>query len=304
MTISNQTLEVAHRDGDLPPLHDEIETKENATTDGDETVLRPPSGWMPVDIEELLRYRDLLWMLSRRDIIVRYKQSAMGSAWAVLQPLSMMIIFTVVFGVIAKMPSAEIPYPVFVLAGLIPWAMFSQGITKAAVSISSEYMVSKIYFPRMYLPAAAVNVFTVDLLISLGLYAVVLLIYRIPPAWTVVFLPILIFLTYIATLGVSLIFSSTMVFYRDVGLLVPYLTQFLMFLTPVVYPLSIIKDPAVRYLLALNPMFGIVSGYRSAILGVEWDPVCLVISTVSTIAIFVGSLVYFRRLEPYFIDVV
>ncbi len=271
--------------------------------ESEELVIGGRTGRLLIDWNELIQYRELLWNLTMRDVTVRYKQSALGSTWAVIQPLSMMLLFTLFFGKVAQLPSDGFPYPVFVFAGLIPWTMFSQGLTKATLSIAHEHMVTKIYFPRLYLPAAAVGVFLVDLLISLGIYAVILFFYRVVPSWTVIFLPVLVLLTYVATLGMGLFFSAISVFYRDAGFFVPYLTQFMMFLTPVVYPLSMIEEGSnLRSLMSLNPMFGIVIAYRSAILGVEWDKTSLAISTASTLGLFVAALFFFRWLEPHFVD--
>ena len=277
--------------GDRPP------------TEFHELVIRPRSGWMPIDWEEMWAYHELLWFLVWRDISVRYKQTILGSAWAILQPLMLMTIFTVVFGRFAKFDSEGLPYPVFVFAGLIPWTMFSQGFPQAALSlINQQNLLTKVYFPRIFVPVAAALVFVVDMVFSLGIYAVILLYYRIAPSWTIIFLPVLILLTLIATLSVGLTLAALTVFYRDFKNIVPFLTQIFMYVTPVIYPAKLITRPLYRWILSLNPMFGLVTAYRSAILGLEWDVGSLVISVASGVSLFIFSVFYFRKTERRFAD--
>jgi lipopolysaccharide transport system permease protein len=276
-----------------------------ADSDSFELVIRPQSGWIKIDWKELVAYRELLWFLIWRDILLRYKQTVLGGAWAILQPLTMMLTFTFIFGRVAKLPSQDLPYPVFVFAGLIPWTLFSQGFSQASLSlVNHQQLLTKVYFPRMIVPAAAAAVNLADLIISLGLYAVILICYHIVPSWTVVFLPLLILLTLIATLGIGLTFSAVTVFYRDLRHIVPFLTQILMFVTPVIYPASMIKEPMYRWIMSLNPMFGIVTAYRSAILGLVWDFTCLAISSVVALGGFLFGMFYFRRTERRLSDFV
>jgi lipopolysaccharide transport system permease protein len=286
----------------LGPAPDDSD--DDVTGDSMEVVIRPRSGWIAVNWKELFSYRELLWFLVWRDIAVRYKQTILGSAWAVLQPMMTMLIFTLVFGRIARLPSMGFPYPVFVFAGLIPWTLFSQGMPQAAQSlVNQQQMLTKVYFPRLFVPTAAAAVYLLDLLISLGLYSLILAHYRVTPAWTVVFLPLLILLTLIATLGIGYLFTAVMVFYRDIRHAIPFLTQMFLYVSFVIYPGSEIKRDFIRYLLSLNPMFGLIMAYRSAILpGVPWDLPCLAISTASAVAIFVFALFYFRRTERAFAD--
>ncbi len=311
-----------------PPMVEPSEPSHDPLDDLPVRVIRPRSGWIRVDWKELFAYRELLWYLVMRDISVRYKQSVLGSAWAVIQPVTMMVIFTVVFGRIAKVPHDdlpylegetiaahldriakvphdELPYPVFVFAGLIPWTMFSQGFTKAATSLVQEvHLMSKVYFPRIFLPTAGIAVFLVDLVISVGIYALVLLYYGVMPSWTVIFVPLLVVLTFIATMSFGLMFGSLMVFYRDVRFFVPFLSQILLFLTPVVYPVSLIRNPAYRWIMSVNPLFGIVAAFRSAILGVGWDFPCLAISTATALVSCMFAVFYFRRMEHFYVDFV
>jgi len=268
-----------------------------------EIVIRPRSGWLSIDWKELVDFRELLWFLIWRDISARYKQTILGGSWAVIQPLMMMTIFTLIFFRFANFPSQGFPYPVFVFAGLIPWTMFSQGFAQAALSlISQQQLLTKVYFPRIFVPTAAAAVFLVDLIVSLGIYAVVLMYYRVMPSWTVIFVPLLVALTFIATMSVGLTLSALTVFYRDFRHIVPFLSQILLYLTFVIYPGSMIRQPLYRWILSLNPMFGIVMAFRSAILGLEWDKTCLAISTATALGSFLFGVYYFRRIERLFAD--
>jgi lipopolysaccharide transport system permease protein len=288
-----------------PPKSDFTLRSYDARGDLPVRVIYPRSGWIGFDWQELFAYRELLAYLVMRDVSVRYKQTALGSAWAIIQPVTMMLIFTVVFGMIADIPHDHFPYPVFVFAGLIPWTMFSQGFAKAAVSVAlEEHMMTKVYFPRIMVPIAGIAVFVVDLLISLGIYALILLFYGVMPCWTVIFVPLLIALTFIATMSLGLVFSTLMVFYRDFRYFVPFIAQIIFYVTPVVYPASLIRNPTYRWIMSLNPMFGIVPAFRSAILGVEWDFPCLAISTASALLSCTFAIFYFRKMEPLFVDFV
>jgi lipopolysaccharide transport system permease protein len=248
-------------------------------------------------------HRELLVFLVWRDISVRYKQTVLGWAWAVLQPLLMMMIFTLIFGRFAQIkPPHDIPYPVFVFAGLIPWTLFSQGLTHSALSlVNQQQLLTKVYFPRLFVPMAAACVFLVDLLISLAIYAVILSAYGVKPSWGVVWLPVLIPLTLFATLGYGVMLAALTVFYRDFKHIVPFLVQILMFLTPVIYPAEWV-GPRATLILSLNPIFGIVNAYRSAILGTDWNIPSLAISTASALAMFTFAIYYFRRTERRFAD--
>jgi lipopolysaccharide transport system permease protein len=288
-----------------PPMADRSMPSHAAVDDLSARVIFPRTGWIRIDWRELFAYRELLLYLVIRDVSVRYKQTVLGTAWAIIQPVSMMLVFTVVFGSIANLPSDGFPYPVFVFAGLIPWTLFSQGFAKAAASLAlEEHLMSKVYFPRIFLPIAGIAVFLVDQVISLGLYALLLLYYRVVPSWTVIFVPLLVALTFIATMSLGLMFASLMVFYRDFRYFLPFLSQFILFVTPVIYPLSMIKNPTHRWVLSLNPMFGIVPAFRSAILGVDWDLTCLAISAATALLTCTFAVFYFRRTEHQFVDFV
>jgi lipopolysaccharide transport system permease protein len=287
----------------LPPESNPLMSSHVDPASSFEIVIRPRSGWLSIDWKELVDFRELFWFLIWRDIAARYKQTILGGSWAVIQPLLMMVIFTLIFSRVANFPSQGFPYPVFVFAGLIPWTLFSQGFAQAALSlVSQQQLLTKVYFPRIFVPMAAAAVFLVDLLVSLGIYAVVLVIYRVVPSWTVIFVPLLVALTFIATMSIGLILSALTVFYRDFRHLVPFLSQILLYLTFVIYPGSMIRQPLYRWILSLNPMFGIVMAYRSAILGLEWDKTCLAISTATALGAFLFGVYYFRRIERLFAD--
>ena len=278
-------------------------------TESTEIVIRAQSGWIPIDWRELYAYRELLFFFVWRDVSARYKQTVLGSAWAVIQPLLMMVVFTFVakFAGIhpPKINGVEIPYPVFVFAGLVPWTVFSQGMPQSALSlIVNHHMMTKVYFPRLFLPVTAAAVFLVDFVYSLGIYAVILLLYRITPAWTCVFLPVLVLLTLIGTLSIGVLLSALTLFYRDFRHVVPFLVQIMMYVTPVFYSASMITDkrPKLGWLLSLNPMFGIIDAYHGIILGTPLNITSLVISSASALVLFTFALFYFRKTERRFAD--
>jgi lipopolysaccharide transport system permease protein len=289
-----------------PPPHESCPRAGRAADgpdDAQELIIRPLSGWVAINWKEMWSHRELLMFLVWRDISVRYKQTVLGPAWAVLQPLMMMAIFSMIFGRFVQIPSEGIPYPVFVFAGLIPWTLFSQGFSASALSlINQQHLLTKVYFPRLFVPIASAGVFLVDLMISLGLYALILPYYGVTPNWGgLVWLPALILLTFVATLGPGLTLAALTVFYRDFKHIVPFLVQILMYVSPVIYPGSIMGRKW-QWILSLNPMFGIIGGYRSAILGRPWDFASLAISTVSAVSLFIFSVYYFRKTERRFAD--
>jgi lipopolysaccharide transport system permease protein len=276
-------------------------------SDGDnaetvERVIEPRSGWIAIDWKEMISYRDLLFHLIWRDISVRYKQTVLGPAWAILQPLLLLTIFTFFLGRFGNIDSEGFPYAVFVFAGLIPWTLFSQGTPQASLSLMSQQsLLTKVYFPRLFVPVAAASVFLVDVAISLGMYAVVLAYYRIMPSWTVVLVPLLVFLTLIGTLSIGIMMSALTVFYHDFRHIVPFMIQIFMFATPVIYSAKVFSTRA-QLILSLNPMFGIISAYRSAILGTPWNFTSLAISTTTAVGLFICAVYYFRRTERHFAD--
>jgi len=267
-----------------------------------EIVIQPQHGWVAIDWKEMFEYRELLTFLVWRDVSVRYKQTVLGSAWAILHPLLLMLIFTFFFGRLVSVEGEGVPYPVFVFAALIPWTLFSQGFAQSALSlVTQQNLLTKVYFPRLFVPIAAAFVFLVDLVFSLGIYACLLLYYQVTPSWTVIFVPLLIVVTLIATLSLGVLLSALTVFYRDFKHLVPFLVQIFMYFTPVIYPARVIPAKY-HWFLALNPMFGLVTAYRSAIYGRPWHFQSLAISTASALISFLVAVYYFRRTERRFAD--
>lgn len=268
-----------------------------------EMLIRPQTGWIAVNWAELLHFRELLYFLAWRDVKVRYKQAVLGVAWAVLQPLFTMTIFTVIFGRVAGIHASDgMPYPVFVFAGLIPWSFFSTGIGQAGTSlVNNQHLLTKVYFPRLFVPTAAVCAYLVDMAISFGLYAGVLAIYRIVPSWHVIFLPLWIGVTVLLTLGLSYMLAALTVLYRDFRYIIQFGIQILMYISPVIYPVMMVPD-RYRWLLALNPLCGLIEGYRWTILGTPCSPLAVGITIVSSLAIVPLGMFYFRRTERKFAD--
>jgi len=273
------------------------------STEDVETIIRRRDGWIPIDWNELWHFRELLYFLVWRDLKVRYKQTLLGVAWAVLQPVFNMVILTVIFGHLVKLDSDGFPYAVFVYAGLLPWTFFSASVTLAGQSlVHQQNLMTKVYFPRLFVPTASVGASLVDLAISFVIYALILAGYRIVPGWQIIFLPALIFLTVLATLGISYILAAITVSYRDFRFLIPFMLQLMMYASPVIYSVHIFPQ-RYRWVLALNPMLGIIDGYRSAILGKPWNLTSLGISSAVATALFVYGIYYFRTTERGFADV-
>jgi lipopolysaccharide transport system permease protein len=271
--------------------------------DPPEVVIRPRTGWIAIDWKELIHFRELLFFLSWRDVKVRYKQTVLGVAWAVLQPLFTMLIFTVIFGRFAGVPSGGLPYPVFVFAGLIPWTFFSTCIGFAGTSlIGQQHLLTKIYFPRLFVPTAVVCAYLVDLATTLVLYAGILAFYAIAPSWQVVFLPLLITLTLVLTLGLGYTLAALTVLYRDIKYLIPFGLQLLMYLSPVIYPVNMLPT-RYRWLLSLNPMCGVIEGYRWSILGTPFNPVSMGMAVATSLGLFIFGLFFFRKTERQFADI-
>lgn len=269
------------------------------------TIIVPTNGWRALDLQELWRYRELLYFLTWRDVKVRYKQTAIGAAWAVLQPFLTMVVFSIIFGGLAHLPSDGVPYPAFSYAGLLPWTFFATAISQASVSlVNNTNMIQKVYFPRVMMPAASVAAAVLDLAVAFVVLLGMTLYFGIHPTVRLVVLPLLVLLAVLAALGVSLWLAAINVKYRDVRYAIPFLTQIWMFATPVAYPSSLI--PArLRVLYGLNPMAGVVEGFRWALLGTEQIPVGLtLVSAAMIVTVLAGGLLYFRRMEREFADVI
>jgi lipopolysaccharide transport system permease protein len=272
-----------------------------------ETVIRPPSGWQLINVRELWHFRELVYFLIWRDVKVRYKQTLLGVAWSVLQPAMMMIVFTLFFSRVAGFQDAEVPYPVFVLAGLLPWTFFTSGLTAAANSvIGSERLITKVYFPRLAVPFAAVGSAFVDFALALGLLFVVMLFYGVPPGWSVLVAPLILVVLTLASAGFGTLLAALNVAYRDVRYVIPFLVQLWIFATPAVYmPLSASESgDAVHTLLALNPLNSVVAAFRCAVLGRDIDWIGFGISAAAVVAVFLVGCLYFRRVEDSFADMI
>lgn len=269
------------------------------------TLLRRRKGWQPVRLAELWRYRELLWFLAWRDVKVRYKQTVLGIGWAVLQPLFMMVLSTVIFGGLGNISSGDVPYPLFSLCALLPWQLFAYALTQASNSVVAEQnLVTKVYFPRVIIPLSSVLSGVVDFVIAFALLLGMMAWYGVAPGWAIVTLPLFVLLALGAALAVGLWLSALNVQYRDFRYTIPFLTQFWFFATPVVYPSSLIPERW-RLLYGLNPMTGVVDGFRWALLGkAELPGPMLWVSVVSVAVLLVGGLFYFRRMERSFADVV
>jgi lipopolysaccharide transport system permease protein len=266
---------------------------------------RPPRPWVPLNLPELWAYRELLYFLTWRDVKVRYQQTILGLAWAVIQPLAMMIVFSVFLGRLAGVPSDNLPYPLFVYCGLTVWQAFSQSLTSVTASVvSSASLVTKVYFPRLLIPIASVGVGLVDSLVASGALLVLLAYYRVSITPTILTLPLFLLLAVLSALAVGIWLSALNVQYRDVRYVIPYLVQLWLFATPVVYPSSLVPEQW-RPLLGLNPMAGVVDGFRWALLGqAAPSPLLLAGSTAVTLVVLIGGLYYFRHLEQSFADTI
>lgn len=268
------------------------------------TVIEPLQGWRMLDWRELWAYRELLWVLTARDVKVRYKQTVLGAAWAVLRPVTAMLIFSVVFGRLAKMPSDGIPYPIFVYAALLPWTFFANAVSTSGQSlVGSTHLVSKVYFPRLIIPLSSIGAGVVDLLISTAILLLMMLWYRV--GWGVQLLaaPLLLAAVVFTALGIGTLLSALTVAYRDFTHITPFMVQVWMYVTPVVFPVSLVPEQW-RWLLYLNPMAGMVEGFRSAFLGRPFDFIGLGISLAASMVIFLIGVAYFEKVERRFADII
>lgn len=290
-----------------------METHPPARSSETTLILRPSHGWTTLNLKELWVFRELIYFLTWRDIKVRYKQTALGAAWAILQPFMTMVVFTIFFGRLAKVPSDNVPYPIFAYTALLPWGLFTKALTDAGRSlVANRSMITKIYFPRLAIPIASVLGGVVDFGLAFIVLIGMMAYYRFAPGSAyqpvvtpaLLALPLFLLLSVITALGVGLWLSALNVIYRDINYILPFLTQFWLFITPVAYPASMVPGRW-RLLYALNPMTGVVEGFRWALLGTETAPgPILAISTAIAVLILVTGLFYFRRMERTFADTV
>jgi lipopolysaccharide transport system permease protein len=268
------------------------------------TVIEPKSGWQLVDIAELFAYRELLTALTMRDIKIRYKQTLLGCAWAIIQPVMMMIVFSIFFGKLAKMPSDGSPYAIFVYVGLLPWTFFATSITNSANSVvGAANIVSKVYFPRLIIPLSSVGSALLDFAVAAAVLVMLMFYFGVGLTSNVLMAPVLITETIFTALGVGIGLAALNVAYRDFRYVVPFLVQFWMFATPVVYPASLVPA-AWRWVLYLNPMAGAMEGFRSAFLGKPFDMLGISLSFIISVLLFTLGVIYFQKVERRFADII
>ena len=269
-----------------------------------ELVIKPRKGWQPIDFNEVYLHRELLGFLVWRDIKIRYRQTVLGGLWAILQPLTAMLVFTFVFNRLAGIRSDGPPYPLFAFAGLAPWTFFANAVTASSNSlVANQHLVSKIYFPRVFIPIGSIGALLVDLSLSLGLLACLVIHYHWHVTYHVFLLPIFIFAAFLSAAGIGLAFSAFNVNFRDIKYAVPFLIQMGIFVTPVIYPLHYMPA-ALRPLVGLNPMTGVVLGFRYALLGSQASWHIIATSLVMSVLLFVLGLMIFRRMERRFADII
>jgi lipopolysaccharide transport system permease protein len=281
-----------------------MESTENQFV-GPVTEVVASHGWVSLRLRELWTYRELLYFLTWRDIKVRYKQTVLGAAWAILQPFLTMVVFTLFFGNLAKIASDNIPYPIFSFTGLVPWTFFAYGLAQSSNSlVGSAGLIKKVFFPRLVIPIASILSGLVDFALAFVVLLGMMAVYGISPTANILWLPLLLLLSFVTALGVGLWLSALNVEYRDIRYIVPFLSQFWMFISPVVYPSSLLSEPW-RTLYALNPMVGVLEGFRWALLGSGSGPGPMIgLSAVVSILLLVTGAFYFRRMERNFADVV
>ena len=291
--------------GDVAAGSEELGT--HAPRDDTQSVIRirPVRGWVGLHLSDTWHYRELLYFLTWRDIKVRYKQTVLGAAWAILQPFLTMVVFSIFFGHLAKVPSDGIPYPVFAYTALVPWTFFSNGFSQAALSlVDSANLITKVYFPRILVPTASVVAGLVDFVLAFVVLLGMMAYYGFYPTLGALLIPVLLLLAAVSALGVGLWLSAMNVQFRDVRYAVPFLTQVWLFATPIAYPTSLLSEPW-KTLYSINPMVGVVDGFRWALLGKGSAPTTslLIGGTVAIVLVVTGAF-YFRRMERTFADVV
>jgi lipopolysaccharide transport system permease protein len=269
------------------------------------TIVKPSKGWISLKLDELWEYRELLYFLIWRDVKVRYKQTVLGAAWAIIQPFFTMVVFSLFFGKLAKMPSDGMPYPIFAYAALVPWMFFASGLNNSSNSlVGSASLIKKVYFPRLLVPISSIIPGLIDFFLAFAVLLGMMFFYRIWPTVNIIWLPFLLLLAFITALGVGLWLSALNVQFRDVRYTVPFLIQFWLFASPIAYPSSLLSEPW-RTLYGINPMAGVVEGFRWALLGTDTAPGPIVIvSSVVSLMLLTSGAFYFRRMEKTFADVV
>ena len=289
----------------MDAIANQIEEKQKPDDSLPTLLIKPSTGWVSLKLHELWEYRELLYFLTWRDIKVRYKQTALGAAWAIIQPFFTMVVFSVIFGRAAKMPSDGVPYPIFSFAALVPWTFFANGLNQSSNSlVGSSNLITKVYFPRLVIPISTVISGVIDFALAFAVLLVMMFYYGIVPTLNIIWLPAFLLLAVITALGVGLWLSALNVEYRDVRYIVPFLTQFWMFATPIVYPSTLLQKPW-RTIYALNPMVGVIEGFRWALLGTNTKPGPLIAaSALAAVVLLIGGAFYFKRMERNFADII
>ena len=267
--------------------------------------IEPSKGWVSLKLKEVWEYRELLYFLIWRDTKVKYKQTVLGIGWAIIQPFFTMVVFSIFFGKLAKIPSDGIPYPIFAYAGLVPWTFFSNSLSKGSNSlVSSSNLIKKIYFPRLIIPVSSVLSGLVDFILAFLVLIGMMFYFDLLPGLRIIWLPLFLSLSLFTSLAVSLWLSAMNVQFRDVQYITPFLTQFWLFATPIAYPSSLLSEPW-RTIYGLNPMAGVVEGFRWALLNTDTAPgPMIIVSSFVTMLLLISGALYFRRLEKSFADVV
>jgi lipopolysaccharide transport system permease protein len=268
-------------------------------------VIQPLEGWVPLDLKGLWQYRELLYFLCWRDIKVRYKQTVLGAAWAIIQPFFTMVVFSLFFGRLAKIPSDGLPYTVFCYAALVPWTFFANGLSQASDSlVSNSNLIKKVYFPRLVIPIATVLSGIVDFILAFLVLLGMMFYYGLTPTIHILLLPVFLLLALVTALGVALWLSAMNVQFRDVRYVIPFVIQFWLFATPIAYPSSLLSEPW-RTFYGINPMVGVVEGFRWALLGTDAGlSLMSLVSSITAVVILITGLFYFRRMEKSFADTV
>jgi len=307
MGISSTNNETAPISTANPTQNRKLENQHDTVAglpDEPSVVIEPNNGWSALDLRDLWAFRELLYFLTWRDVKVRYKQTELGVAWAIIQPLFTMLIFTLFFGRLAGVPSDNVPYPIFAFTGLLAWTFFANAITNSGNSlVGSAHLITKVYFPRMIIPGAAVAAGLVDFAIAFVILVLMMIYYGVGITWNMLMFPVMVLLTTLLALGTGMLLSALNVKYRDVRFALPFMVQLWMYLSPVIYPTSFLPAK-LRSLLLLNPMTGIIEGYRSTLFGRPFNWIALAVSTVITLILLIYSSYSFRRMEKSFADIV
>jgi lipopolysaccharide transport system permease protein len=282
-----------------------IESSALTKQDEEITLIKPSKGWGSLNLRELWIYRELIYFLTWRDLKVRYKQTALGAGWAILQPVLSMVVFSIFFGGLLNVNSGDVPYPIFSYAAILPWGVFAKALNDTGRSlVSNRAMLTKIYFPRMVIPLASVFSSLADFLIAFIVMLGLMFYYKIAPTSNIWTLPLFLLLAVITALGVGLWLSAMNVLYRDIGYMIPYITQLWFYLTPIVYSASEVPEQW-QFIYALNPMVGVVEGFRWALLGTVDAPSPMIgVSAAIALIVFISGMYYFRRMERTFADMV